>query len=167
MSSRERGFIACKSSFFLPNVFKPSALFFLWLVLLSATVVKAQVLYGTITGNVTDTTSAVINGASVVALNTDTGVSRTVTTNTEGIYLIQDLQPGTYILTITAASFGPYRLTGVQVSPNKITRSDAQLRVGTNQQAVEVNSQSTSPAIRTASTITRTMGATISIAAGQ
>src|SRR5947207_457406 len=120
MSSRERGFIACKSSFFLPNLFKPSALFFLMLVLLSATAVQAQVLYGTISGNVTDSTGAVISGASVVALNTDTGVSRTVTTNVEGIYLIQDLQPGTYILTITAASFGPYRLTGVQVSPNKI-----------------------------------------------
>jgi len=134
--------MGCRNSLFLLSLFRRNALFFLFLVILSATVVQAQVLYGTISGNVTDSSGALINGASVVALNTDTGVSRTVTTSGEGIYLIQDLQPGTYTITITAASFGPYKLTGVQVSPNKITRSDAQLRAGTSQQIVEVNSQS-------------------------
>src|SRR5260370_3092553 len=117
ISSHWCGFIDCRNSFFLPNLFRfrHSAPFLLWLIILSATVVQAQVLYGTISGNVTDSSGAVINGASVVALNTDTGVSRTVTSNSEGIYLIQDLQPGTYIITITAASFAPYRLTGADV----------------------------------------------------
>src|SRR5439155_22252433 len=96
ISSRGCGLMGCRNSLFPLSLFRRNALFFLFLVILSATVVQAQVLYGTISGNVTDSSGALINGASVVALNTDTGVSRTVTTSGEGIYLIQDLQPGTY-----------------------------------------------------------------------
>src|SRR5215472_13964753 len=68
-----------------------------------------QVLYGTITGNVTDTSGAYISGATVTALSTNTGVQRIVTTNNEGIYLVQDIQPGNYTITITAANFAQYR----------------------------------------------------------
>ena len=102
----------------------------------------AQVIYGTISGNVTDSAGAVVPGASVTALNTATGVSRVVSSNGEGLYLIQDLQPGTYTVTITAGGFGTYKATAVQVSPNQITRSDAELRVGATSQAVEVNGES-------------------------
>jgi len=115
--------------------------FVLILLILSTTEIQAQVLYGTITGNVTDSSGAVINSATVTAANEATGVSRTVITNAEGIYLFQDLQPGTYTITITASNFATFRTTGVQVAPNQITRSDAQLRIGSSQQVVEVNAQ--------------------------
>jgi hypothetical protein len=108
---------------------------------LATTAASAQVLYGTISGNVTDTSGAVINNASVTALNIGTSLSRTVTTNSEGIYLVQDIQPGTYKITVTAAGFGLYEVTNVLVNPNQITRSDAQLRVGNSQQVVEVNTE--------------------------
>ncbi len=99
-----------------------------------------QVLYGTITGNVTDTSGAFVAGVTVTALNTNTGIQRIVTTNNEGIYLVQDIQPGTYTITIAAPNFAQYRLTGVLVNPNQITRSDAELKVGTSSQSIEVNS---------------------------
>src|SRR5260370_37769107 len=114
MSSRGCGFMGCRNSFFLLKLFRCSALFFLLLVIPSATVVRAQVLYGTISGNVTDSSGALINGASVVALNTDTGVSRTVTTSAKRIDVIQDLQTGTYIITMTASSCRPDKLSVVQ-----------------------------------------------------
>lgn len=107
-----------------------------------------QVIYGTISGNVTDTSGAFISGATVTAQNTNTGVEREVTTNNQGIYLIQDLQPGPYTINITAANFAPYRVTGVLVNPNQITRTDAELHVGTSTQSVEVNSELT-PTLQT------------------
>ena len=42
---------------------------------------SAQVLYGTLTGNVTDSSGAVIPGAKVEALNVGTGTARQTTTN--------------------------------------------------------------------------------------
>ncbi|MCU1249368.1 MAG: hypothetical protein JWQ49_2397 [Edaphobacter sp.] len=131
----------CKNRYLGINFPEASALFLL-LLILSATMARAQILYGTISGNVTDSSGAVISNGSVTAVNVGTGTSRTVTTNNEGIYLIQDLQPGTYTVTVTATGFAPFKLIGVLVNPNQITRSDAQLTVGTNQQAIEVNSSS-------------------------
>src|SRR5260370_14660801 len=129
-----------KNRYLSINFPEASALFLL-LLILSTTMAQAQVLYGTISGNVTDSSGAVVPGASVTALNTGTGFSRTVATNSEGIYLIQDLQPGTYKITVTAAGFGPYEVANVPVNPNQITRSDAGLRVGNSQQTIEVTSQ--------------------------
>jgi hypothetical protein len=130
-----------KNCFLYINFSEASALFVL-LLILSATMARAQVLYGTISGNVTDSSGAVISNGSVTAVNVATGTSRTVTTNNQGIYLIQDLQPGTYTVTVNATGFASLKAIGVLVNPNQITRSDAQLNVGTNQQAIEVNSSS-------------------------
>jgi hypothetical protein len=131
----------CKYRYLRINFLEASALFLL-LLTLSAAMARAQVLYGTISGNVTDNSGAVISNGGVTAVNVATGTSRTVTTNSEGIYQIQDLQPGTYTVTVTATGFAPFKVTGVLVNPNQITRSDAQLVVGTSQQAIEVNSSS-------------------------
>src|ERR1039458_9365286 len=47
----------------------------------------AQVLYGSLTGNVTDPSSAAVPGAKVTALNIDTGLSREATTDDRGAYI--------------------------------------------------------------------------------
>src|SRR5215813_4581556 len=67
--------------------------------------VSAQVLYGSLTGNVTDASGAGVPGAKVDALNVATGAAKQGTTDDRGTYLFSDLQPGTYKVTITAASF--------------------------------------------------------------
>src|ERR1044071_1464625 len=54
----------------------------------------AQVLYGSLTGNVTDPAGAIVSGAKVEALNVNTGVSKIVNTDDRGVYLFSDLQPG-------------------------------------------------------------------------
>ena len=65
----------------------------------------AQVLYGSLTGSVTDSSQAAIPGASVQALNTGTGVLKQTTTNPAGIYSFSDLLPGVYKVTISSGSF--------------------------------------------------------------
>ena len=57
---------------------------------------RAQVLYGSLTGNVTDSTGAVVVGAKVRALNVGTNVAKEATTDERGAFLFSDLLPGEY-----------------------------------------------------------------------
>jgi outer membrane receptor protein involved in Fe transport len=98
----------------------------------------AQVLYGTLTGSVTDRTGAVAVGASVRAVNVDTGVEWKSTTNDRGVYLFGDLQPGVYDLTIEGQSFRPHTTKGLRVLSNAVVRVDAQLDVGGMTDTVDV-----------------------------
>ncbi len=59
----------------------------------------------TVTGQVTDSTGAVINNASVVVTNTATGQTRTVQTNNDGNYNVFPLIPGTYTVSVEQAGF--------------------------------------------------------------
>src|SRR5690349_11749269 len=81
-----------------------------WLVLLLCAlalpvVCAAQVLYGSITGVVTDPSNAAVPDAQIVALNINTGTSQTATTDSTGLFRINDLSPGTYKITISAKNF--------------------------------------------------------------
>src|SRR6516225_6961211 len=75
------------------------------LVLLTAPWARAQVLYGSLTGGVTDASGAVVVGAKVTALEVQTGVTQETTTDSVGIYRLTTLQPGTYKVTISASGF--------------------------------------------------------------
>ena len=65
----------------------------------------AQVLYGTLTGNVTDPAGAAVPGVHVEATNQETNVKSEATTDDRGIYRFTNLQPGLYKVTVTAPSF--------------------------------------------------------------
>src|ERR1700722_12065939 len=60
---------------------------------------------GEIKGQVTDTTGAVISGASVTLLNTATGVSSKTETSGVGTYDVPSLQTGPYTITFSKAGF--------------------------------------------------------------
>ena len=114
------------------------ALFSFLALLLAASTAHSQVLYGTLTGNVTDVSGAVVPGAGVQAVNAGTGVSRSGTTNGSGIYVLDNLQPGSYDVTVTSPNFNGFKSEGVTVSPNEITRVNASLAVKGVSQEVTV-----------------------------
>src|SRR5215813_1040030 len=97
-----------------------------------ATTVQAQVLYGSLTGNVTDQSGAVVSGAKVEALNISTGVTQTAITDPNGVYRFQNLQPGTYKVTISAQGFATAVQDNIAVTGNAMKRADTQLKVGGN-----------------------------------
>jgi hypothetical protein len=99
---------------------------------------NAQVLYGSITGNVTDTSGAVIPGAKVVVHNVATGTEQTATTDDSGIYRISEVLPGTYKVTISAANFAAFDVVGAVVNANEVRRVDARLEVKRLQEVVTV-----------------------------
>jgi len=92
--------------------------------------VDAQVLYGTLTGNVTDPTGAIVAGAKVEALNIGTGVSTSVVTDERGSYIFSSLQAGLYKVTITSANFKALAQENVRIESNTIRRLDGRLEVG-------------------------------------
>lgn len=75
---------------------------------LSPVVLPAQVVGGTISGTVADSSGAVIPNAVVVVHNQDTGTQRTLTTNTSGSYSAPSIPVGTYLVTVTVTGFVPY-----------------------------------------------------------
>ena len=99
----------------------------------------AQVLYGSLTGNVTDKTGAAIPNAKVEAANVSTNVAKQATTDDRGVFLIQDMQAGTYKLTISAPSFANTIESGVRVEENTVRRVDLQLQVANLGQTVNVS----------------------------
>ena len=66
---------------------------------------NAQVLYGSVSGTVSDPSGAVIPGAQVTIVNDTTGFTRTGTTDAAGLYRLLDLPEGTYTLTVSARGF--------------------------------------------------------------
>lgn len=97
---------------------------------------------GEIRGTVTDPTGAVVPGVRVSVLNTETGVKTDVTTNTDGLYDAVSILPGSYQITFTAQGFDTLVRQGITVQVGLLT-VNAELKVGTAQQQVEVTAEAT------------------------
>jgi len=102
----------------------------------------AQVLYGSLVGNVTDETGASIPGATVTITHRETAASRETVTDTAGVYRFPTVQSGTYTITITLTGFRTFTRADVPVTLNTATRVDAALQVGELREMVTVSAES-------------------------
>src|SRR6516225_9120831 len=92
----------------------------------------AQTDRGTITGTVSDPTSAVIPGVSIVATNAETGAKyETVSTET-GNFTLAQLPSGVYQLSAELPGFKRYIRQGLTVQAAQTIRIDVGLDVGSN-----------------------------------
>jgi len=98
-------------------------------MLVGASAAGAQVLYGSLTGSVTDASGAALPGAQVTAVNGQTGASQVQTSDSSGIYRFPALLPGTYNVTIVGKGFSKQQTPGVAVQANEVARVDGQLKV--------------------------------------
>ena len=113
--------------------------FVVCLFLLAASALWADVT-GSISGSVKDPSGAAIANASVVAINVETGVQRTVQTDANGSYSVLALQVGRYRLMVTQAGFEKYEVKDIVVDANASLRFDISLAVGSVNETVEVGS---------------------------
>jgi hypothetical protein len=104
--------------------------------------VNAQVLYGSLTGNVNDPTGAPVPGAHVEAVNEGTNVKNETDSDVHGVYHFTELQGGFYKLTVTAKSFSTFTETGVEVQVSGVRRVDVQLAISSVTQSVVVSADS-------------------------
>jgi carboxypeptidase family protein len=98
----------------------------------------AQVLYGSVTGTITDQSGAVVPNAQVTITNEGTGLKRQTTTDSSGSYRVLDLPQGSYTIEVAATGFKPLKVTNVSVAIGQVNGKDLQLQVGTTTQEVTV-----------------------------
>ncbi len=100
----------------------------------------AQTITGTISGNVTDASGAVVPNATVTVENLGTSEKRTATTTSSGGYLVPDLAIGKYKVTATAEGFKTL-LQNVEVLAGAVKRAEFKLQVGQRTETVEVQGE--------------------------
>src|SRR6267378_419123 len=78
---------------------------FLTFVLSFCSTMWTQLPTATLNGTVTDPQGAVVAGATVAIINSSTGVSREITTGSDGGFAVTDLAPGEYTVRVRASGF--------------------------------------------------------------
>src|ERR1700744_6577732 len=101
-------------------------------VFLSApSLMRAQNLYASLHGTVTDPTGAVVPGAVITAVNTSTNISTSTKTDSRGYYAVPQLQAGgPYSVTISANGFDKATTGNLTLNVNDNRDVDAKLVVG-------------------------------------
>jgi hypothetical protein len=100
--------------------------------------VRAQVLYGSVSGTIVDQSGAGVPKAHVVITNRATGIQREADADENGHYAVTDLRPGDYDLKVTASGFKPLTQTGLTIAANTVANADARLEVGAMTEQVTV-----------------------------
>src|SRR6185369_13614399 len=75
----------------------------------------------------TDSNSAPIVGATIVALNVETASQRITTSNEDGHYVITNLKPGIYKVTVNIRGFAGVEKTDIQTVSGQTVKFDFQL----------------------------------------
>ena len=115
------------------------ALFLLALLAIATPPIFAQAT-GTIGGAVRDASGAVIPDARVRATNAGTGLTRNVSTDATGEYVIPLLPVGSYQVRGEKEGFAPFLQTGIALQANTQIQADATLQVSSSVEQVTVNS---------------------------
>ena len=103
---------------------------------------SAQVLYGSMVGNVHDSTGAMLPGATVVIVHEETRLTREATTDSAGTYTFTAVPTGTYTVKVTLTGFRTFTRPNVPVTLNTVARVDAALPVGELAETVTVVGES-------------------------
>lgn len=108
-------------------------------ILLTQVSIQAQLTTGSISGTVTDSTGAVVPGASV-SVKGEGGQSYTATTNSEGVFTIPGVAAGTprYTVTITAPNFKTSVVNNVKVDVATPTTVNAVMEAGSISETVVI-----------------------------
>ncbi len=132
-----------------------------WLCLGLCVQSQAQISTATITGTITDPQGAPVAGVKVLVVEIGTNFQARSETNTDGLYRIQSLQPGTYDVTFDVPGFKTLVEKGLQLRVGDVLPVDGKLELGQVNQQVEVTSKGTLLETETSSTSTVTEGDTL------
>lgn len=98
----------------------------------------AQLQSGRIVGTIYDPNKAAVPGARVTVKDTATNISRQVTTNDAGDYVVTPLNPGVYSVSATAPGFETTVRSGIELVVGQGGRVDLDLKLGATNTEVEV-----------------------------
>lgn len=113
----------------------------LGLFVFSSLFAVAQVTTGTISGTVKDATGAVVPGAAVTIKDTDTGLTRTLTADSEGRYKATNLNLGNYEVQASTSGFQTEIRKGIELTVGREAAVDFTLTVGNVSEHVDVTAE--------------------------
>src|SRR5712691_3500142 len=102
---------------------------------------QSQISAGDIKGTVTDSTGAVLPGASVTVTNIETGVERSLVTDSTGNFRFFLVPPAEYELKVQLASFSTYTRRPLQVTVGETVSIEAILKLASVQLEVLVQEE--------------------------
>ncbi len=109
-----------------------------FLLALSPLMLRGQEVRARIGGRVVDPQGGLVAGADVDVVNEDTDVSQKTKTNAQGVWTVEFLLPGHYVLTISAPGFKTETRRGITLQAADDKTFDTNLEVGAVNQSVEV-----------------------------
>ena len=113
-------------------------------LLLFASLAAAQGTDAVVTGNVLDSTGAVMPDAAITAKNINTGVVTMVTSNASGVYRFAALPPGDYRISAEKEGFKQYVLNQTTLRTGDRLEANLILEVGATKESVEVTANADS-----------------------
>lgn len=127
--------------------------------LLAAGVVmpQAQATAADLVGTVVDPNGAVVAGATVIARNIATGISRTVTSNEDGTYQMIGIPPGEYEITAEAATFKKVAISPVKLTVGQSAELQIRMEIGTPDVVVNVSGDAVELIETTRTTVANTI----------
>jgi hypothetical protein len=112
-------------------------------VVLAITIISGSLAFGqavtaTLTGTITDSSSAAVPGAAITLTNELSGDLRKSVTNSAGYYTFAAVPAGSYMLTVEAKGFAKEEQKGIALSAAQARDVDMSLKVGSVSETVEV-----------------------------
>src|SRR5207302_835718 len=91
---------------------------------------RAQAVYGSVAGSITDSTGGVVPGATITITSVERQTSDTVVSNESGRYVKERLLPGTYEVKVELAGFKSVVFSDIKVSVDTQTTLDVRMSIG-------------------------------------
>jgi Carboxypeptidase regulatory-like domain len=118
----------------------PRLVFTTLLLLLGYPVLHAQLTSATIAGQIMDASKSVLPGASVIAVDTATGATFKATANADGTYVLTNLPPAAYRLTVSMTGFQTSTQENLIARVGERATVDVTLQVGSATESVTIQS---------------------------
>jgi hypothetical protein len=118
-----------------------TTLMFFALLIVPSTMLFGQGYFGTVSGELTDASGAVVQGAKVVLADQQKGFTFKATSDATGRYLFRAIPPGLYSVTTEMKGFDKTVRTNVKVDVNENASVDMTLKVAGGTQTVDVEAQ--------------------------
>src|SRR5215467_395842 len=121
-----------------PRCHRPSfASPFMRLVVIALTLTPAgfgQAYFGTVSGQLADSTGAVVTGANVVLTDQQKGFHFATVSDSSGRYLFRSIPPGVYVVSVQATGFGKMESDRFKVDVNENATANLTLKVAVGSQ---------------------------------
>ncbi|HTR26762.1 MAG TPA: carboxypeptidase regulatory-like domain-containing protein [Terriglobales bacterium] len=105
---------------------------------------QGTISFAQLNGTIEDPSARAVAGAALTLRNLDTNQTYSATSNSSGFYVVPNLPPGRYELTVQTSGFAKYVQTGITLTVGQAATIDVPLKVASTSEVVNVNTEAPS-----------------------